>query len=327
VADPTQIKQLPTHQSLYNGMTGTEMQQIEPQSSQGGIPAYGNQSANAVSSLLNPNMTVTAPQMTATEKAQAQQKLQDAMLQSRGVQDTNNVLDQVIGIPTPSTKPVPMSPMGSDDSQSAKPSGGLFNTADDQPQTMADQDNRQADQVLLNSMGNTTTTTGITVPATTLPHTAAASQREWHASQTLSQATYALKAGRYFDAERKFKSMLLGNPDSYEASAGLLCSQLGAGMVRVTALTLRQHMTKFPQHAAEKLDKTLLPSGNRLAWVREQSENLMKQYGNYDAALLIAFMGYQTSDKQLLQYGLGLAQKHLSGDPLVEQLSRAWLGQ
>ena len=75
------------------------------------------------------------------------------------------------------------------------------------------------------------------------------------------------------------------------------------------------------------MDKKLLPSRNRLEWVREQAENLMKQYGNYDAALLIAFMGYQTSDKQLLQYGLGLAQKHLPGDKLVAELSRAWLGQ
>jgi hypothetical protein len=38
-------------------------------------------------------------------------------------------------------------------------------------------------------------------------------------------------------------------------------------------------------------------------------------------------MGYQTSDKQLLQYGLELAQKHLPGDQLVIDLSRAWLGQ
>ena len=248
------------------------------------------------------------------------------MLQSRGVEDSNDVLDQVIGVPSPSTKPEPVIPAGSSDARgTAKPTGGLFDAPEaDSDQSIAAQDKHQADQVLLGNMG---TSTGITVPSTTLPHTAAASQREWHASQTLSQATYALKAGRYFDAERKFKSLLLGNPDSYEASAGLLCSQLGAGMVRVTALTLRQHMTKFPQHLGEKLDTKLLPSGNRLAWVREQSENLMKQYGNYDAALLIAFMGYQTSDKQLLQYGLELAQKHLPGDPLVEQLSRAWLGQ
>ncbi len=341
VADPAQVKQLPTHQSLYNSMTGTDMQQVDPQpgSNNGGIQPMNNAgipgmsntvNTDPMSSLLNPNAStnngLSTPQQTAAERAEAQQKLQDAMLQSRGVEDSNNVLDQVIGVPSPSTRPEPVIPAGSSDARGAtKPTGGLFDAPEgDSAQSIAAQDKRQADQVLLGNMG---TSTGITVPATTLPHTAAASQREWHASQTLSQATYALKAGRYFDAERKFKSLLLGNPDSYEASAGLLCSQLGAGMVRVTSLTLRQHMTKFPQHLGHKLDTTLLPSGNRLAWVREQSENLMKQYGNYDAALLIAFMGYQTSDKQLLQYGLGLAQKHLPGDPLVEQLSRAWLGQ
>lgn len=343
VADPAQVQQLPSHQTLFNSNTGNPMDDTtQAQANSASIRPYPGintglepvgQPAQATS-LMNPNyQTPTAPKATVEEQAAARQQLQDAMLQSRGVTDSNSVLDQVIGVPSPSTKPEPyVQPQAP-----AKPTGGLYA----KPQaaapaaeinvwnanSMAGQNNTQADQVLLGNMGSTAISTGISVPSTQLPQTTSAAQSEWHATRTLAQATAALKAGRYFDAERLFKSVQLGNPQSYEASAGLLCAQLGAGMVRATALNLRQHMTKFPQQMTYKLDRTYLPSGQRLAWVREQADNLMQQYGNFDAALLIAFMGYQTSDAQLLQYGLGLAQKHLPGDPLVAELSRAWLGQ
>jgi hypothetical protein len=284
--------------------------------------------------LLNPNaMTQTMPQPTAQEQAQARQQLQDAMLQSRGVTDSTVILDQVVGIQTPSTAPVEpvvesrptgglFAPTPGGASRSLPARGSIANTPGfGQPMSETD-----ANTMMLGGV-STTTDTGITVQATQMPQTTASMQREWHSNQSLSQATLALKAGRYIDAERQFKSVLLGNPQSYEASAGLICAQLGAGMVRATILNLRKHMIKFPQQIAYKLDRNFLPSGQRLTWVREQSENLMQQYGNFDAALLLAFMGYQTSDKQLLQYGLELAQKHLPGDQLVIDLSRAWLGQ
>lgn len=340
VADPSQVKQLPSHQTLFNSITGvpadastgsTNMQSdgaiIQP------MPGYGVPGATNVpgstnvqpTTLLNPyinnpGMTVQPTQPTPAEQAQARQQLQDAMLQSRGVTDSATVLDQVVGVPTPVTQP--QAPATTN-----KPTGGLYGNDE---KTSGDAsgmtgNNTQADQVLLN--GLSTTHTGITVPSTNLTDTTTSKQREWHSNRTLSQATLALKAGRYFDAERLYKSVLLGDAQSYEASAGLICAQLGAGMVRATALNLRHHMAKFPQHVDYKLDRNLLPSGTRLQWVREQAESLMQQYGNYDAALLIAFMGYQTSDAQLLQYGLGLAQKHLPGDPLVAELSRAWLGK
>ena len=329
VADPSQVKQLPSHQTLFNSMTGLQSDgSPSPQADGSSIqpmPGYGASVAGGShvqpTSLLNPN--ITAPntlKATAAQEAQARQQLQDAMLQSRGVTNTNSVLDQVLGIPTPSTEPQPMSP--------AKPTGGLFGSdATLGGSSNADVHTGQThvDQMLLGGMSSTQT--GITVPGTTLPPTTESMQREWQSSRALTQPTLALKAGRYFDAERLYKSVLLGDTQSYEASAGLICAQLGAGLVRATGLNLRQHMSKFPQHVSSKLDKDLLPSGKRLAWVRQQAQTLMEQYGNYDAALLIAFMGYQTSDAQMLQYGLGLAQKHLPGDPLVAELSRAWLGQ
>ncbi len=335
VADPSQIKQLPSHQTLFNSITGQAIDPVTGQPSDGSsiepMPGYNNQSlindgvpnipgtqSAEPSSLLNPNIvnpsseTMQAQQLTAEQQAAARQQLQDAMLQSRGVTDSNTMVQEVTGMHMPSTQPEP--------AVQTQPTGGLFDSQSNVGSSNSNidlqiQPKPAADKSILGNMGSSA---GMR---------AMSQQRQWHSSNAMSQATDALKAGRYFDAERLYKSVLLSDPKSHEASIGMLCAQLGSGMVRVTAMNLREHMTKFPQHMAYKMDKKLLPSRNRLEWVREQAENLMKQYGNYDAALLIAFMGYQTSDKQLLQYGLGLAQKHLPGDKLVAELSRAWLGQ
>ncbi|MBL4700596.1 MAG: hypothetical protein JKX85_04985 [Phycisphaeraceae bacterium] len=321
VADPSQIKSLPSNYSLFNNLTGNSLDNdpsatgsLKPLPRGGQISPMPN--ASGIQSLLNPNNIAQSalPQLTPLQQTQVQQQLQDAMLQSRGVTDNNTILNEVVSMPVPSMTVKP--------EIQVQPTGGLFaNPASNTASTAASPGSSTG--YLLNNYEQT----GISVQGIQLPHTRATQQREWHSIRSMSQATLSLKAGRYLDAERQFKSVLLGNPEEYEASAGLLCAQLGAGMVRSTVLNLRQHMTKFPEQIAYKLDRAYLPSGKRLNWVRKQAENLMQQYGNYDAALLLAFLGYQTSDKQLLQYGLGLAQKYLAGDQLVADLSRSWLGQ
>jgi len=332
IADPSQIKPLPGNHSLFNSLMGSRLDN-DPTVTGSLKPLPGHlDSGNAqvspmpgTQSLLNPNIIAqtTTPQLTSQQQAQAQQQLQAAMLESRGVTDNNIILHEVVGTPVPSMTVQTQVQTTVQSTVQPRPTGGLF--ANPKPNTTSTAVNAASPTHYL--LNNNYGQTGMSVQGIQLPHTRATQQREWQSVRSMSQATLSLKAGRYLDAERQFKSVLLGNPEAYEASAGLLCAQLGAGMVRSTVLNLRQHMTQFPEQIAYKLDRAYLPSGKRLNWVRKQAENLMQQYGNYDAALLLAFLGYQTSDKQLLQYGLGLAQKHLAGDPLVADLSRSWLGQ
>lgn len=310
VVDPTAKTLLLSDQTLFNSLTGSQMDTNLPGNSGSGLSPVQRAttdlnvpSQSFMSSAGSTYSQEKSQSLTPEQKALIQQQRKDSMLQSRGVIDSNTILEQTIGMPLPSQ----------DVQIQAKPTGGLFEEIFPQNNTDA------ASANLLNSMGVAPQTFGAQTPA--------ALHRQWMTNRSMQKATEALKSGRYFNAERQFNIALLTNPQSFEASVGLLSSQLGAGMVRVTVMNLRKHLQKFPQRIGYKLDKSFLPPAKRLAWIKVQADNLMKQYGNYDAALLLAYVGYQTSDKQMLQYGLGLAQKHLSGDKLVADLSRAWLGQ
>ncbi len=154
-----------------------------------------------------------------------------------------------------------------------------------------------------------------------------AGNRQDLANQHMREAELALADGRYFDAERRYERVLRLRPGYPLARVGLMHSQLGAGMIRSAALNLRNIFAAHPELIAVRYDTNLLPSEERLQWVRSELDSIIERTEQQYPALMLAYLGYQTSNRELVQYGLDLAQARDPADPLIPLLRRIWLDE
>jgi len=143
-------------------------------------------------------------------------------------------------------------------------------------------------------------------------------------SERLRQAENDLGSGRYFDAEQKYRLILLSQPELSVARVGLIHAQLGAGLIRTASHNLKALLERHPEFVATRYHARLLPSPQRLTWVREQLEQLVAQGDKERPGIMIAYLGYQTQQPKLVEYGLGLAREAKPGDPLVQTLNASW---
>jgi hypothetical protein len=154
-----------------------------------------------------------------------------------------------------------------------------------------------------------------------------AGSRQDRVNSLLQQAEKALVEGRYFDAEGRYRQVLIADPQRPLARVGLVHAQLGAGLIRSAALNLRTVLTEHPELIAARYEARLLPAGERLAWVRGQLEQMLRLTTRPEPALLLAYLGYQTQAGDLTAYGLDLAAARSPQDPLIPLLRRLWLPQ
>ncbi|MBX3324062.1 MAG: hypothetical protein KF757_13860 [Phycisphaeraceae bacterium] len=143
-----------------------------------------------------------------------------------------------------------------------------------------------------------------------------------------------LASGRYFDAEERFAHALTIRPGDVSAQFGRINAQIGAGMFLSAAVNLRTVLLSNPEVATTRYEGRLMPSGERLAEVREQ---LMDHAGKVRegeqprlrelrlgraAGALLAYIGYQTRDRGLLEDGLAASRRalkySLDDSPTVE---------
>ena len=130
---------------------------------------------------------------------------------------------------------------------------------------------------------------------------------------------------KYFDAETQFRRALQASPGQPLASVGLIHAQLGAGLLRSAGMNLRELLEKHPELISARYDARLLPDRERLEAVRKDLEAMARGSAQSDAGLLLAYLGHQLSQSELVQYGLDLEQVSNVRDPLVLLLRRAWL--
>jgi len=143
----------------------------------------------------------------------------------------------------------------------------------------------------------------------------------------IAEAEGDLRAGRYFDADGRFRFVVAVYPNELRGRAGMIHAQLGAGYVRSAGANLRTLLEEYPDHVAMKHQRTFLPQGARLAEVTNLLKDVINDGKNGQAAILLAYLGYQTSDKELVQYGLDRAQEYQPDDAMIAVLRRAWQNQ
>ncbi len=141
----------------------------------------------------------------------------------------------------------------------------------------------------------------------------------------LRRAESDMQAGKYFDAEGKYRLVLEFVPDQPLAAIGQVNAQLGAGMARSACTNLRALFEQHPEIIAAQYGPSLLPGADRLQSLRLELEDMIRTTGREEPALMLAYLGYQTRSPQLVRYGLDLAQARSPNDPLLRLVRSLWL--
>lgn len=155
-----------------------------------------------------------------------------------------------------------------------------------------------------------------------------AGDTESEVNKTMRQAELDLNAGRYFRAEQRYQRVLRLRPGYPLARIGLVHSQLGAGLMRSAAYNLRNVFSAHPELISTRYEAHVLPSQERLDWVREQLDTMVSRTTTRsEPGILIAYLGHQASNQSLVLYGLDLAQARDPDDMLIPLLRRIWIDQ
>lgn len=139
--------------------------------------------------------------------------------------------------------------------------------------------------------------------------------------------------GRFFDAEERFARALDAAPHDPLAQIGETHSQLSAGLYLSAGLNLRTLFRSHPEMVGARYAKSISPPDDRVAVIlphlREALTDERTGMGR-EAALLIAYLGYQRSDKKLLDEGLAALAARTDPDSapqatLLGLLHRVWV--
>jgi hypothetical protein len=141
----------------------------------------------------------------------------------------------------------------------------------------------------------------------------------------LRAAETDMQAGKYFDAEGKYRLVLEFVSDQPLAAIGQVNAQLGAGMARSACMNLRALFEQHPEIIAAQYGSRLLPRADRLESLRLELEDMIRTTGRVEPALMLAYLGYQTRSPELVRYGLDLAQARSPNDPLIRLVRSLWL--
>ncbi len=135
-----------------------------------------------------------------------------------------------------------------------------------------------------------------------------------------------LRAGEYLLAERDFVRASGLHPNHPMAMAGMANAQIGAGILASASVSLRSLFVHRPEMIDATYESGLLPHDQRLAGLIESlQQRLESSRRSSGAALLLAYLGRQTSSTTLIQRGLLLMEEIDPGDPLVPVLKAVWL--
>ncbi|MEM9346282.1 MAG: hypothetical protein AAGB26_06680 [Planctomycetota bacterium] len=145
-------------------------------------------------------------------------------------------------------------------------------------------------------------------------------------NKLLTRGEQELEAERYMIAENIYRQVLREKGDDPLAKAGLVHSQMGAGMIRSAALNLRGLFADHPELIALKYDDNLMPQTERLRWLQNRLQKMISEeiHGS-PPGLVLAYLGYQLEAKPLIEYGLNVAESEAPRDPLMPLLRRIWL--
>lgn len=145
-------------------------------------------------------------------------------------------------------------------------------------------------------------------------------------SKLMTKAEQELKDGQYLRAENIYRQVLLEKKNDPLAKAGLVHSQMGAGMIRSAAFNLRNLFSNHPELIALRYEQNLMPQADRLRWLQGRIQKMIAEdEQGADPGLVLAYLGYQLDAKPLVKFGLDVAEAKAPRDPLMPVLRRIWI--
>ena len=146
--------------------------------------------------------------------------------------------------------------------------------------------------------------------------------------ELMSRGQAFLTSGEYFRAEREFEHALRITPSHPLATVGLSHAQLGAKLYRSAATTLRTLFRASPEMIDTRYDVGIIPNESELRRITsELQESLRTTYDPLGRAFLLAYIGHQLQDRELLELGLDRmeAENKDEQDRLIPLLRVIWL--
>ncbi|MCL4740721.1 MAG: hypothetical protein KJZ54_00805 [Phycisphaerales bacterium] len=149
--------------------------------------------------------------------------------------------------------------------------------------------------------------------------------------QHMRRGEELLAQGRFFDAEERFISALAARPGDVTALYGRLHAEIGGGMFLSAATNLRKLLFDSPEASALRWGGNLLPTRERIESLRTDLRERLDREGQpaADAALLLAYLGYQTGDDALLREAVERLERSrdVADGRLAAFLRGIWMGE
>lgn len=153
-----------------------------------------------------------------------------------------------------------------------------------------------------------------------------AGDREDRLAELFKQAEEQMIAGKFLNAERSYRQVRVEAPDNPLGISGLIHAQLGAGMIRSAAFNLRKLFEDHPELIATRYGQELLPPAERLGWLQGELQRMIdSDSSSLDPGIMLAYLGYQVESRQLVRYGLAVAEQAAPLDPLLPVLRGIWM--
>jgi len=147
--------------------------------------------------------------------------------------------------------------------------------------------------------------------------------------ELISRGQEQFKGGDYFFAEQSFDRALRILPGQPMATAGLVHTQLAAGLYLSAAINLRRFFASMPEMIDTRYAPELLPPPERVKAATEMIRKLMETNSTDRATygLSLAYLGFQSKDTQMIREGLDAIVGGEAEDTLRQLLKRIWLDE
>lgn len=153
-----------------------------------------------------------------------------------------------------------------------------------------------------------------------------AADAEDRANKLMKKAEAALAAGEYFDAEAMYRQAKINAPQNPLTTVGLIHAQMGAGLIRSASANLHKLFEEHPELINVRYEANVLPPKDRLQWLQGELQRMIDA-GDHGGqpGLLLAYLGHQTRSRQLIRYGIAVAEANAPRDALLGVLRGVWL--
>ena len=146
-------------------------------------------------------------------------------------------------------------------------------------------------------------------------------------NELVQKGEMAIARGEFFLAEKRFDQALMFIPGHPMATAGLGHANLGSGLYLSASHVLQSLFTFQPEMIGVRYEPQLLPT--RIDMVRTAvaiRSRLDQERDGGTYAFLLAYIGYQLQDIEMIEQGLAeLESRANKDDPVIPMLRYIWL--